>query len=158
MFGLAEPKAKLAGMETHDYLADVVFRITRERTDSLAELTFDEANACIKDLGGVPFQLFARSKRTENYRKQQAGIKTIETDAHLKLIEELSGALGWDADRLRGFCQRQIKKDSPTTTEEGNKVVEPLKAMCSRAGIIVFPKSAKSTASTTSEPKFRRVA
>ncbi len=160
LFGLAKPKAELAGMNTKEYLEELRGQITRGRTMSLSTLTFEEANFMIEVLGGTPFSLFTRSKRTENYRKQVAGIKTIETDAHLKKIEDLAAQLGWDADRLRGFCQRQVKKDSPATTEDGNKVLEGLKAMNRRDGLLAFKTSETSeTAQTTaSEPSFRRVA
>lgn len=160
LFGLAAPKAAAAGMETKEFLEDLALSTTR-RTQQLSELNFDEANDMIKALGGVPFQLFTRSKRTENYRKQVAGVKTIETDAQLKLIDELAAMRGWSAESLAKFCQRVIKKDSPTTTDEGNKITEGLKAMNRRDGLISFPKSTASTTSTKStstEPKFRRVA
>ena len=158
LFGLAAPKAAAAGMDTKEFLEDLANSVTR-RTSQLSELTFDEANACIVSLGGVAFQLFTRSKRTENYRKQQLGIKTIETDAQLRYIDELAAMRNWTADSLRKFCNTVIKKDSPTTTEEGNKIVEGLKAMNQRDGLISFPmqKPARSKGVST-EPKFRRVA
>ncbi|MEQ1644891.1 MAG: hypothetical protein ABL959_15690, partial [Pyrinomonadaceae bacterium] len=102
------------------------------------------------------FTLFSRSKRTENYRKQVAGVKTIETDAQLKLIDELAALRGWTQDSLIKFCQRVIKKDSPATTDEGNKIVEGLKSMNRRDGLLQFP--AAKPAAKSPEPAFRRVA
>lgn len=155
MFGLAKDKAAAAGMDTKEYLEQLADQVTLGETSSLKPLTFEQANDMITVLGGDPFRAYGNSKRNENYKKQQAGIKTIETDAHLKLIDEYAAKLGWDADRLRGFCNRQIKKDVPTTTAEGNSVLEGLKAMANRAGNVAqFPKAAAKTA----EPTFRRVA
>ena len=159
LFGLAKFKAEHNWQTTHEYLGDLAFVVTRERTSSLKELTFAEANDMISSLGGVPFSLFTRSRRTENYRKQVAGVKTIETDAHLKLIDELAAIRGWTQDSLIKFCQRVIKKDSPVTTDEGNKIVEGLKAMNRRDGLLKFstPHSAIRTPHSA-EPSFRRVA
>lgn len=164
MFGLAKQFAEVSGRETKDYIEEVIF-CQIERNPPISDLTFDEANAVIKSLGGDPFRAYGNSKRNENYKKQQAGIKTIETDAHLRKIEDLAGKLDWDADRLRGFCQRQIKRDTPTTTEEGNKVLEGLKAMVNRKNNVVsFPKAkgrsphGSKGASSSSQPSFRRVA
>lgn len=159
MFGLAAPIAAAAGEDTHEYLGDLAFKVTRERTSSLKEISFDDANNMIVALGGTAFPFLTRSKRTENYRKQVAGVKTIETESHLKLMNELAGKLGWDEARLRGFCNRQIKKDSPTTTEEGNKVVEGLKAMVKRgSNVAVFPVGDRQKPAVSKEPGFRRVA
>ncbi len=157
LFGLAKPNARDACMDIHDYLADLAHGVTDERTSSLKELTFDEANKMIVALGGTAFALVVRSKRTENYRKQSAGIKSIETDAQLKLIDELAGARGWTAVSLEKFCQRMIKKTLPTTTEEGNKIVEGLKAMNKREGILPF-KSKPAPIAEDPQPSFRRVA
>src|SRR4051794_6836009 len=89
MFGLARKPADAEGIPVKDYLEGLAPSGKR-----LSELTFDEANAVIVKLGGTAFSLRGFSKRTENYRKQQAGIKTIETDAHLGLIDELARGRG----------------------------------------------------------------
>lgn len=157
IFGLAKPQAELRGMKADEQIEETIF-CNIERNPRISDLTWDEANAVIKALGGDPFPAYGNSRRNVNYKKQQAGIKTIETDAHLQLIEELAAKLGWDEARLRGFCQRQIKRDSPTTTEEGNKVVEGLKAMAKRDGVIQFPQRRTAGGSPAKQPSFRRVA
>ena len=155
MFGLAKPIADQSGQDVKEYLESLAFTVTM-RTERLSELSFDEANDMIEKLGGNRFVLLRRSRRTENYRKQQAGIKTIETDAQLKLINDLAAMRGWTAESLVKFCQRVIKKDSPTTTEEGNKIAEGLKAMNQRDGLLKFKRNTPAT--TAVEPSFRRVA
>ena len=162
MFGLAKAPADMYGGDIHDHLSAIAHVETNGRTGSLKELTFDEANKVIVALGGEPFRAYGNSKRNENYKKQAAGIKTIETDAHLRKIDDLAAKLGWDADRLRGFCQRQIKRDVPTTTEEGNKVLEGLKAMVKRqANVVTFPTrnpEPETLNQIPAQPSFRRVA
>ena len=159
MFGLAAPIASAAEQDTKEYLEDLLGAQTRGRIDRLSAMSYDDANNMIVALGGTAFPFMSRSKRTENYRKQVAGVKTIETDAHLKLIEELAGMRGWTAESLVKFCRRNIKKDSPTTTEDGNKIVEGLKAMNRREGLLKFSPTTKvQSPKTTAEPSFRRVA
>lgn len=149
IFGLANDHAKLAGYnDTREFLADAGY-------PSVSSVTFDEANNLIKALGGDPFSGRGKSIRMQNYRKQVAGVKTIETDAQLKLIGELAAMRGWSDESLQKFCQRVIKKDAPVTTEEGNKIVEGLKAMNRRDKLLAFKPKAKPA---VREPGFRRVA
>jgi hypothetical protein len=161
MFGLAKEPAERARWSTKEHLETIAATVTNGRVSSLSELTFDEANAIIVRLGGSAFPLY--SKRTENHRKQQAGIKTIETDAQLQLIRELAILRNWSVESLNKFCQRVIKKDLPTTTEEGNKIVEGLKAMNRRDGLLAFPARTETVtdrgpSKSKTKPKFRRVA
>lgn len=160
MFGLAR-KAQHGFDDDHDYLASVALEVTNGRTSHLSKLFYDEANAIIVKLGGDAVTTRPVSRRTENYRKQVAGVKTIETDAQLKKIDELAAMRGWSQESLAKFCRRVIKKDSPATTEEGNKIVEGLKAMNRRDGLIGFPVrtgSRSDRVSSQSQIKFRRIA
>lgn len=158
LFGLAKPIAERACWPVKEHLETIAATVTNGRVKSLSELTFDEANAMIVRLGGAPFQLHTRSKRTENYRKQVAGIKTIESGSQLKLIQELAAMRGWTDESLFKFCNRVIKKDLPVTTEDGNKIVEGLKAMNRRDGLIAFPVRKPARSKGSVEPKFKRVA
>lgn len=171
MFGLAAPKAKLAGHETKDFIEAQVHAVTLSKKDRISELTFDEANDVIVALGGDPIRLFVgaparasrsgvtfgTSKRTENYRKQAAGIKTIETDAHLKKIHELAAVRGMSDEGLQSLAGRMNTPWPPQTTEQGNRIVEALKAMNKRDGLVQFPK-VRSTTGDQPSPTFRRVA
>lgn len=157
MFGLAKERSALAGLETKDYLAGVAFAVTRERTASLSELTFDEANACIVRLGGEAFRAYGNSKRNENYKKQEAGIKTVETELHVIAIREAAALRNMGEDGLTSLATRMRLPWPPHTTEQGNKVFEAVKAMNKRDNIIAFPKSAAAAADST-QPSFRRVA
>src|SRR5947209_8535594 len=89
IFGLARTQAELRGVTTKEQIEEVIF-VTIDRNPRISELTFDEANKVIKQLGGDAFANYGHSKRTENYRKQSAGIKTVETEAHVKKIRDLA--------------------------------------------------------------------
>lgn len=164
LFGLAAKPASVAGVRAHDYLSELASDVTRGRTSSLAALHFDEANAMITRLGGDPITSRSVSKRTENYRKQKAGIETIVTSAHIKKIDELAAMRGWSPESLQKFCRRVIKKDAPATAHEANKITEGLKAMNRRDGLLKFPRRnaqppvRNAGSSGENEPSFRRVA
>ncbi len=150
IFGLAKP----LGCSKED-LEDLAFEISEGRVDRLSQLTFDEANAMIVRLGGVPLSSAGSSKRNENYRKQSAGIKTIETEAHLHKIYELGGLRQMNEDGLRSLATRMSLPWPPSTTEQGNKIVEALKAMNRRDGLLKFrPKKEKAPR----QPSYRKVA
>lgn len=170
MFGLAAKPASVAGVTPHDYLSELASDVTRGCTASLAALSYDEANAMIVKLGGDPIASRSVSKRTENYRKQKSGIETIVTSAHIKKIDELASLRGWSPESLQKFCRRVIKKDSPATAHEANKITEGLKAMNRRDNLVAFPVRTGSGSdrvsetqnpkpkATAQEPSFRRVA
>lgn len=156
MFGLAKQNAKDACMEVKDYLSDCAHHATEGKTASLAELTFDEANKVIVMLGGEPFRAYGNSKRNENYKKQQAGVKSIETDNHLNFIDELARLRGMTPEGVEKLATRMRLPWPPRTTAEGNKIIEALKAMNKRDGISSATQPASQQAAA--EPKFRRVA
>ncbi len=127
MFGLA---AK-AGV-SHDDLREWTSEITNGRTDHTSELYYGEAVEIIDRL-----QKFVNPdetpRRTVNYRKQKTGVKTIETQAQLKKINDLWFAIpGRTASGLESICLRTIKIEKPRTTKEGNKIVEAIKSMNAR--------------------------
>jgi hypothetical protein len=157
MFGLAKPKADAAGYEVKDFIEATVLAVTLSKKHRISELTFDEANDVIQALGGDPIRSYGNSKRAENYRKQQAGVKSIETDAHLNLIQDLARVRNMSANGLERMAVRMIGHWPPRTTAEGNKIVEALKAMNKRDGLVAFPKQ-PSTVEDQPSPSFRRVA
>lgn len=129
IFGLA----KKVGMNA-ETLALAVSRITgnpvQEGHTGIAAMGFDDANKLIRELGGTEHR--HESKRTAQHRRRKAGIKAIATKRQLNYINFLAGERGWSDEALAAFCQRQIKKTSPTTTKEANAVIEALKAMAAR--------------------------
>jgi len=156
MFGLAKPLAVVACLETKEYLEDMASHITRDRTSHISELTFDEANAAIKLMGGDPFPAYGNSKRAENHRKQQAGIKTIETDAHVEFIRKTAAKRNMTEQGLESLAARMNVPWPPQTTEQGNKLAEALKAM-NRRDAQPTANGSPLTAHSK-EPSFRRVA
>lgn len=138
MFGLAKPKADASRMDVKNYLENVAEVLTADYENEidgkehLSDLTFDEANKVIKWLGGDPFPTYGHSRRMENYRKQAAGVKSIETDAQLKLIRELAAQRNIGDDGLGRLATRMRLPWPPNTTEQGNKLTEALKAMIAR--------------------------
>lgn len=115
----------------HEDLRDLAFDVTQGRTDKISELTFDEANGMISRLGGTPFH--SKSKRTVQHYRQQAGIKQIATEKHLKLMRDLAERRGMSAEGL-GDISAGVNKGNrtPHTTKEVNNVIEALKAMNKR--------------------------
>jgi hypothetical protein len=123
-------RARTRGM-TDEELHLLVERETG--TASIAALTFDEANRVIHALGGTPF--VKGSRRTQQLRRQRAGIRQMAPLAQIELIARLATARGMSPDGLTRLIRRIIRKDRPATTVEANKVIEALKAMNAREGI-----------------------
>ncbi len=115
----------------------------------LSELSFDEANGLIVQLGGEAFGsppagggvagLAGRgggsghvAKRTENYRKQKANVKTLVTAKQLRLMKDLADKRNMSQIGLASLCMRIIKRSAPQTTAQCNKVIEALKSMNAR--------------------------
>ena len=131
IFGLG----KKLGMEKED-LEQLAHDQTGGQVERLSALSFDQANAMIRHLGGDPFPAPGVTPiRTANHRRQKAGVKQIETRKHLDMIDELAKLRNMTPEGLEKLCRRMIKKPRPATTQEGNKIVEALKAMNKRDGI-----------------------
>lgn len=129
IFGLGR-KVHMAKEDLEELACDV----TNGRVERLSLLSFDEANAIISRLGGDPFPLTGSTPtRTANYRKQKAGVETIETQKQIKLIRDLAAKRNMSDEGLDRLCMRVIKETMPpSTTKKGNKIVEALKAMNKR--------------------------
>lgn len=156
MFGLAKSKAEHAWMGTKEYLEQTAGK-------RLSELTFDEANAVIVALGGDAFAAYGGSKRNENYKKQSAGIKTVETPVHVEFIRKLAAKRSMTESGIASMASRMHLPWPPNTTEQGNKIAEALKAMNARdakgtQGTSPHASKGVSSAASLSEPRFRRVA
>lgn len=162
LFGLAKPLAAKCEMTPKEYLEQVLASsLVTCHSSQISELYFDEANAMIKFLGGDPFSTRGNSIRNQNYKKQAAGIKTIETDAHLHKIHDLAAARNMSDEGLQSLSRRMNQPWPPQTTEQGNRIVEALKAMNKRDNVKAFPvrtASDSDRAPSTKEPSFRRVA
>lgn len=103
----------------------------------LSTLSFDEANVMIERLGGEPLPASAAlSSRSQQLRRQKAGVKQIVSQAQLKKMERL----WFFADSLRtvtglkALCARVNRGVAwPRTTEQCNRVIEAIKSMNQRS-------------------------
>ena len=81
--------------------------------------------------------------------------KSIETTAHLGFIDELARLRGITPEGLSNLARRMNVPWPPRTTEDGNKIVEALKAMIARDE---RKSGQRSAVGNQPEPAFRRVA
>lgn len=123
----------------------------------LSLLSFDQANAMIVRLGGDAFPTPAgpAPRRTQNYRKQKQGIKTIVTAQQLDKLDRLWFRFDHRTPAGLEAISRRVNKGAarPRTTEECNRVIEAVKSMNERDGLSSRQPSA---ASGQKEPAFRR--
>lgn len=103
--------------------------------DSIRALSRTNADKVIVALGGTAFNKRI-ARRTRQDHHQQTGTKQIVTASQLDLIRSLAARRGWSEESLQKFCQRQIKRDQPATTIQANKIIEALKAMNRRDGLV----------------------
>lgn len=121
------------GKLDEEMIRDLAEGITGDR--SLSKLSFDDANKIIKRLGGTV--LHAVSKRTEQRRRQKAGVVHIVTHAQLDEMERRAKLRGMSDDGIDSLCRRTLGRNigedpRPRTTAECNKIIEALKAMEAR--------------------------
>jgi len=116
--------------------AEMVVDITGGRTESTAEMSFDEANVMIKRLGGEAIHdtsPAAVKRRTRQYHHQKAGVVNIDIAASKKKLAELWSAVPGRTDAgLSALATRMLKHYPPRTTAEYGKVIEAVKAMNAR--------------------------
>ena len=124
-----------------DEKAAMVSEITKGRTESTKEMSFDEANVMIDRLGGQPFSanVAKLSRRSVNHYRQQADVPQIVTQEHLgKLHREWFKKPGRTEEGLKKLCLGMLKDkqgnplEKPRTTTECNKVIEAVKSMNKR--------------------------
>lgn len=115
-------------------LEALAFTMTEGQIERLSALSFDQANAMIRHLGGDPFPANGVQvpRRTLNHQKQKAGVVTMASPGHLKKMDDLAAKRGMGAEQLQRLCMRTIKSKRPTTAIGCSKVIEALKAMASR--------------------------
>lgn len=110
-----------------------IFELTNGESESSSDLTFEMKNYIIKKLGGNPFTKPSTNRRTENYRKQKAGVETLVTPTHLDLMRTYWRKVKERTDEgLEALSLRIIKVKKPRTTKECSKVIEAIKSMNSR--------------------------
>lgn len=128
IFGLG---SKL-GMHIED-LRDLAEEITKGRTRSLKEISFQEANVMIVRMGGEAFPVSpAAPRRTVNHRKQKAGVVTLPSPKALALMDRLAAERGMSAEGLERMCMRMLRTKRPRTAQGCNAVIEALKSMIKR--------------------------
>lgn len=136
IFGLAKSR----GVEMDDDTkAALSLRASKDRTDRLSMLSFDEANVLIKHLGGdpIPQSQIANGKsqiprRTLNHRKQKTGVVTLASPGHLAKMDRLAADRGMSREGLERMCLRMLKTKRPRTAVAVNAVIEALKSMNKR--------------------------
>lgn len=119
-------------------IAELAFDISGNRTEHTSELSVDEAAKLINRLQmwANPQAVKSPSRRTIQYRRQQAGIKQAVTPEHIDKMRRLWFAKpGRTESGLESLTLRQIKLEKPRTTKECNSVIEAIKAMNLREGI-----------------------
>lgn len=130
IFGLARKQG--VEFEDDDIRRGFAITVSSGRVERLSELSFDEANELIKNLGGDQFT--AGSKRTRNYHRQQAGVQQIATSSQIDLMKELAAGRNMSPQGLQTMGTRMLKHWPPRTTAETNKMIEALKSMNARDG------------------------
>lgn len=118
---------------SHEDLQELAYDVTGGRTASIAKLTFDEANGMIVRLGGRAFSDQPRSRRTENYHRNKAGINAIATSTHIDFMKRLARRRQMNDEGL-GDLSAKINSGvrNPRTSKEVNRVIEAIKAMNQR--------------------------
>lgn len=120
------------GMHIDD-IRDLAEEITKGRTRSLKEISFQEANAMIVRMGGEAFPVSpAAPRRTVNHRKQKAGVVTLPSPKALALMDRLAAERGMSAEGLERMCMRMLRTKRPRTAQGCNAVIEALKSMNKR--------------------------
>lgn len=129
IFGLGKDRG-FAKEDLEELAADQ----TGGQVKRLSLLSFDQANAMIKHLGGDPFPANGVQvpRRTENHRKQKAGVITMASPAHLAKMDDLAAKRGMKPEQLQRLCLRMLKTKRPTTAIGCNKVIEAIKSMNQR--------------------------
>lgn len=126
IFGLGRKR----GLNKED-LEEIACDVTQGRIVRLSALNFNDANAVIEHLGGDGFARFV-PRRTQNYRKQIAGVVTLVSPAALEKMDDLAAIRGISKEGLERMCLRMIKRERPITALKCAKIIEALKAMIAR--------------------------
>lgn len=103
---------------------------------SIRALSREDADKVIVALGGKAFNTKRKTRRTRQDHHQQNDTKQIAAGSQLDLMQSLASRRGWTEDSLKKFCQRMIKRDHPATTKQANTIIEALKSMNRRDGLV----------------------
>jgi len=96
---------------------------------SISRLSMTNASKLIERLVGrnkTP-ERKAPKRKTPKRRPQGKNVVYLISDYQKRYIMGLARELKWDCERLKGFYQRQIKKDKPGTSREASSVITGLK-------------------------------
>lgn len=114
---------------------------------SIRALSRADADRVIARLGGEPLYTPSGSprrqtpqpatpRRTVQYRRQRTAARALPTAAHLDLMRSLAARRNMSEEGLTQLCRSVIKRDRPVSTHQTNKIVEALKAMNRREGLL----------------------
>jgi hypothetical protein len=126
IFGLAKAREL-----NDDELRAVVEEVTGQR--HISALSRHDADKVIGRLGGTPL---TTPRRTVQHRRQRAGVPQLATPAHLDLMHSLARRRGMADSDLEQLSVRQCGHYPPRTTAETNSVIEALKSMNRRDGLL----------------------
>lgn len=104
--------------------------------ESIRALSRANADKVIIALGGTAFNTKRKTRRTRQDHHQQTNTKQIAAGSQLDLMRSLANRRDWTEDSLKKFCQRMIKRDHPATTTQANTIIEALKSMNRRDGLV----------------------
>lgn len=103
---------------------------------SIRALSKQDADKVIVALGGKAFTTRGKSRRTRQDHHQQTGTPQMAMGSQLDLMRSLASRRGWTEESLQKFCQRMIKRNQPATTKQANTIIEALKSMNRRDGLV----------------------
>lgn len=104
--------------------------------ESIRALSRANADKVIVALGGTAFNQQRKARRTRQDHHQQTGTPQMAMGSQLDLMRSLANRRSWTEESLKKFCQRMIRKDAPQTTKQANTIIEALKSMNRRDGLV----------------------
>ena len=101
----------------------------------------------IVHLGGEAFPGTGHvAARTVRHHRQKANVKQMVSQKQLRLLADLAGKRNMSEAGLGSLCMRIIKRSSPVTTAQANKVIEALKSMNARSASVSTSRTKKEAA------------
>lgn len=126
--------AKTLGIDA-DIVRDLNFQVNG--LHSLSASSDAQINKLIKALFAKVKK--PRSKRSSSYsyskgKPKASNVIHLITSSQQQLITHFLEKLGWNSNpkRYEGFCQKVIKKPTPRTVSDAQKITEALKDMATR--------------------------
>lgn len=119
------------GISDENYRA-LIARLSEGRTETSAELTRDEADALISELGGTPPP---RTRRRGKGSRQRSNVEKLMSPPQWALLQHLAEER-WGAASapmgLHNFLSGQIGKGKPHTSREASRMIQALRGMNAR--------------------------